>query len=145
VDAGITGKVVSVEGENVSDPIHRHRCDEPCIVRLFPRYAVRHNEPTPFRIDIVGVRQSKNGALCNNSVGLGGGEPKSVILDRPRGNSPKLDEVLRGNADAVSIFAEPRYRITSLAVLRMGALKPQQDDVGIGEDGHYRFQSSSRV
>jgi len=60
VDAGITGKVVSVEGENVSDPIHGHRCDEPCIVGLLPRHAVCHNEPAPFRIDIVSVRESKN-------------------------------------------------------------------------------------
>jgi len=147
VDAGITVKVVSVEGENVSDTIHGHRSDEACIVDLLPRHAMRHNEPAPFRIDIVSVGKSKNGTFdaSNNSIGLGRGEPEPVVLDRPRGNSPKLDQVLGGNADAVSIFAEPRYRIARLAMLGMGALKPTKDDVGIGEDVHYRFQSSSRA
>jgi len=109
VDAGIAGKVAGVERENVSDMIHGHRCDEPCIVGLFPRHAVCHDESSPFRIDIVSVRQSKNGTFDagNNPVGLSRGEPESVILDRPRANSPELDEVLRGNADPVSFLAEP--------------------------------------
>jgi len=107
-------------------------------VGLFPRHPVRHNESAPFRIDIVRIRQSKNGAFdtSNNSVGLRRGEPESVILDRPRANSPELDEVLRRDADAVSFSGELRYRITGLAVLGMGAMQPPKDDVGIGENVH---------
>jgi hypothetical protein len=71
----LTGEVAGVESENVSDTIHGHRGDEPGIVDLFPRHAVCHNEPAPFRINIVSVRQSKNGTLyaSNNSVGFGQG------------------------------------------------------------------------
>jgi hypothetical protein len=127
--------------------MHRHRCDKPGIVSLLSRDAMRHNEPAPLPIDVIGVRQSENRTFdsSNNPVSLSRIEPKSTILDRPGGNSPQLDEILRGNADPISFSAEPRYGITSLAVLRVCAMKPAKDDVGVGENVHYRFQSSSRV
>jgi hypothetical protein len=124
LDAGIPGEVAIVEGEDVGDAIHGHRCHEPCIVGLFARYAVPHDESAPLQVDIIGVRQSKNRAFdaSNNPVCLGGSEPESVILDGPRTNSPQLDEVLRGNTDAISFIAEPRYRVTGQAVLSVGAM-----------------------
>ena len=103
---------------------------------------MRHNESAPLRIDIIRIRQSENRTLdaSNNPVCLDRSEPESVIFDRPRGNSPELDEILRGNANAVSFLAEPRYRVTGLAVLRVSAMNPTKDDVGIRENVHYRFQ-----
>jgi hypothetical protein len=146
-DAGVPGEVVSVEGENVSDTIHSHRCDEPGIVSLLSRDAMCDNESAPLWIDVIRVRESRNRTFdtSDNSVSLRRTEPESIIFDRPGGNSPQLDEVLRGNADAVSFFTEPRYRITCLAVLRVCAIEPTKDDVGVSENVHYRFQSSSRV
>jgi hypothetical protein len=47
--------------------------------------------------------------------------------------------------EKVSISAEPHYPVTGPTVLRVGAMKPTKDDVGVGENVHYRFQSSSRV
>jgi len=147
IDTGIPGEVLNVEGENVSDTIHGHRCDQPCIVGLLPRHAVFQDEPAPFWIDIIRVRQSKNRIFdaSNNPVCLGRSEPESVIFHWPRGNSPQLDEILRANKDTIALFAKPRYRITGLAILRMRAMKPAKNDVGVGQNVHYRFQSSSRV
>ena len=56
---GIPGEVVAVEGENMRDTIHGHCCDEPGIVSLLSRDAMRHHESAPLQIDVIGVRHSK--------------------------------------------------------------------------------------
>ncbi|MBI4467986.1 MAG: hypothetical protein HY650_01550 [Acidobacteria bacterium] len=109
---------------------------------------MRYNEPAPGCVDIISVREPKNRTLdtSNNPVRQGWSKSESIICERSRANSPELDEVLRRNGYAIPGFAKPGYRVTSLEVLRVLAMKPPKDDVGVGENfHHYRFQSSSRV
>ncbi len=83
-DTGVQGKVISVEGENVSCPVHDPCCYKPGIVGLFSRNAMRYNKPTPLRIDSIRVRESKNTTFDtgNNSVSLGRAKPESVVFDQ---------------------------------------------------------------
>ena len=143
----IPRKIRTIESEDMRNTVYVHRGHKPRIVGLLPRHAVCQDEPAPFWIDIIRVRQSKNRIFDarNNPVCLGRSEPESVIFHWPRGNSPQLDEILRANKDTIALFAKPRYRITGLAILRMRAMKPAKNDVGVGQNVRYRFQSSSRV
>ena len=100
-DAGISGEIVRVEGENFN--------------------------------------------ASDDSIRLGGRKAEPVSRVWPRADSPSFYQVLRRDHDAIAIPAQPRYGVASLAVLRVSAMKPTQDHVGVGENVHYRFQSSSRV
>jgi Fe2+ transport system protein FeoA len=138
LDAGVTAEVVSVERENVRDSVDVHRRHEARVMGFLAGDTVCHDEPTPLRIDLIRVGQSKNRALdtSENSVSLGRSEAESVALDGPRADCPQLDEILRGHADAIALFAEPGNRLASFSVLWVGALEPTEDNVRVGENVH---------
>lgn len=70
-----------------------HRRDEPCIVRLLSGNSIYDDEPTPLVISLVGIRQTKDGALdtSENAVGLRGSKTETVSFNRTRADGPKLE------------------------------------------------------
>ncbi len=117
------------------------------MVSLLSGNAVGNDEPSPLRVNVIGIRQAKNGCFdsADDSVRLSRSEAEPIVLDWPRTNRPELDENLRSDAHAIFGAAVLRYCFAGLAMLRVGTMNTAKDDVRIGKNVHYRFQSSSRV
>jgi hypothetical protein len=143
----VAGEVIHVERENVFDPVNYHGRNQPGVVGLLSANPVCSNEAAPFRIDGIRIWEPENRRFDagQHSLGLAWGKAKPVVLDRSRADRPELDEVLRCHTKAIPVLADLGYSFASLTMLWICAVKPAKENVGIGQDVHYRFQSSSRV
>ncbi len=129
-------KIRAVEGEDMHDALSGHRCNEPSVVGLLPGNAVRHHKSSPFRVNVVGVGKPNHGTLDapHDTISLARSDAEPIVFEWPRADSPEFDKILRSDADAISVFAEPGYGVTSPAVLRVGTMKAAKDDIGIGKN-----------
>ena len=59
-DRWIAGKVRSIKGQNVFEPVHEHCSDYSCIMSLLSGYSMGDNKPPPLRVNIVRLRQPEN-------------------------------------------------------------------------------------
>lgn len=143
----VTGEVIGVERENVPDAVNHHGRNQPRVVCLLSTNPVRGNQAAPFHIDGIGIRKPDNRGLNagKHSLGLAWSESEPIDFNGSGTDRPEFDEVLRRDTKPIAVPAELVYGVTSLTMLRISPMKPTKENVGIGQDVHYRCQSSSRV
>jgi len=144
---GVTGEVVGVERENVLDAVNHHGRNQPGVVCRLSTNPVCGNQAAPLHIDGIGIRKPDNRGLDEgkHSPGLAWSEAEPIGVNGPGTDRPELDEVLRCDTQPIAVPAELVYGVAGLTMLRICAVKPTKENVGIGQDLHYRFQSSSRL
>jgi hypothetical protein len=143
----VTGEVVGVERENVLDAVNHHGRNQPGVVCLLSTNPVCGNQAAPFHVDGIGIRKPDHRGLNagKHSLGLAWSEAEPIGFNGSGADRPELDEILRRDTKPIAVAAELVYGVTSLTMLRICPVKPTKENVGIDQDVHYRFQSSSRV
>jgi|SRR5580698_4369763 hypothetical protein len=95
-DVGISGKVVLVECENMSDAVHPHSSDQSRVVDLNARDIVGHEQLAPLMVDrrTIGKQTQIFFKKLRASISLGRSQPLSVAIKRAGAGIPEFCNVL---------------------------------------------------
>jgi hypothetical protein len=100
-------EVPRIVSENPLDAVRFHSCGNSCIVRLYTPNFVLSDEFSPLEIDAVSVVQNSQKWIPGESVGAPfWGQSKTISIDRPGANRPKLSNILKEQAHR---FVGPQY------------------------------------
>lgn len=69
-------------------------------------------------------------------------QSQTILLDTPRSDRPKFNQILRCDAESFVAQAKPRQRVFDDPVMRVARIQRTQQDIGIGERSHYSPRSA---
>src|ERR1700722_10020033 len=132
-NAGIAGKPGSVERENGGEAMHLHGCHQTGIMGGLADNPILNDQAFPDRIDRWRLGQELKHAFDSCQFDGNGGQlhAQSVLLDRPCGNYPQLDEVLRNDVKFATPSGHGFDRDAGHFALRMCRLQGPKQRAGI--------------
>jgi hypothetical protein len=137
---GIAPEIRGVEGQDGGQAMHLHRGDKPRVMRGFACHLIAADQGLPGGIDRRRLGQQEKHALEPFQLHERGrgGQAQPVIGERPCGDGPELDKILRHDVERLALPGKNFEGAGRCFVLRVAELQSAQQCARV--DQHARLE-----